>query len=61
MKSSLSVLYVGNNPDYFHPVENNGEIELKTVSSSVRGIKHLSEGNKADVIFVYPAHKRIQK
>lgn len=51
MKSSLSVLYVGNNPDYFHPVENNGEIELKTVSSSVRGIKHLSEGNKADVIF----------
>jgi lipopolysaccharide/colanic/teichoic acid biosynthesis glycosyltransferase len=51
MKSSLSVLYVGNNPGYFQPLENKGEIELKTVSSSVRGIKYLSEGNKTDVIF----------
>lgn len=51
MNPSLSVLYVGNNPGYFEPLENNGEIELKTVSSSVRGIKYLSEGNKTDVIF----------
>ena len=51
MKPSLSVLYVGNHPGYFQPLENKGEIELKTVSSSVRGIKYLSEGNKTDVIF----------
>lgn len=51
MKTSLSVLYVGNNPGYFNTLESHGEINLKTVSSSVRGVKHLSEGHKTDVIF----------
>lgn len=51
MKPALSVLYVGNHPDYLRPIEEKGDITLKAVSTSVRGIKYLSEGNKTDVIF----------
>ena len=51
MKPALSVLYVGSHPGYLKPLEEKGEITLKSASTSVRGIKYLSDGHKTDVIF----------
>ncbi|MBL0153661.1 MAG: response regulator [Chitinophagaceae bacterium] len=51
MKTSLDILYIGQNPAYFEPLKNNSAVSISVADSTISGINHLMSGKRTDAVF----------
>ena len=51
MKTSLDILYIGQNPAYFEPLKNNNAVSVSVADSTISGINHLLSGKRTDAVF----------